>query len=292
MNEAVGFVGLGVMGARMVRRLLADGYLVTAWVRDGARAELLAQEELRFVNTPREVAEACTTVVGCLLDDEAVRRVYEGADGLISGSRAGHTFIEHGTFSPDYAVELSGRLSENHSNFIDAPVTGGPEGAAAGTLIAMVGGDLEAVNLCRTLFSSYLESVHYIGASGAGLRLKLVNQFLVSVHIAAAVEAAAILEVESINLETALPVLMGGWAASAMLERELPLAMHGEFDSQGATIRGLVPVQNLVVVQFETAGIRSRMLPAVYGLFREAIRRGVGSDDPARLVDFYRQGDS
>ncbi|MFC5500857.1 NAD(P)-dependent oxidoreductase [Lysinimonas soli] len=292
MSEAVGLVGLGAMGARMARRLVAAGHPVTAWARDPARAALLAGDGVVFVATPRDVAEGCSTVVGCLLDDEAIRSVYGGGDGLIAGAGPGQVFVEHGTFSPDLARELSALLSAAGAAFIDAPVTGGPEGAEAGTLVAMAGGDRHTVDSRRTLFADYLASVHHIGASGSGLRLKLVNQLLVSVHMAGAVEAAALLRSESIPLDAALPVLMGGWAASAMLERELPRAMREDFASTGAAIQGLVPVQDLVARQFESAGISSRVFPAVREMFRDAVACGFGADDPARLLDLYRRDGS
>lgn len=287
MSEAIGFVGLGVMGARMARRLLLRGHELTAWARNPERAHALVGEGVTFVASPGELAQRCETIIGCLLDDEAVRRVYEADDGLLPASRAGQVFIEHATFSPGIARSLAERLAERGAAFIDAPVTGGPEGAADGSLVAMAGGEADAVDSRRGLFADYLGAVHHIGQSGSGLRLKLVNQFLVSVHIAAAVEAAALLGIESIAVEKAMPVLMGGWAASAMLERELPRAMSANFESAGAAIGGLVPVQELVARSFEAAGVQSRLLPAVRGLFQQAVESGFTGDDPARLVSLY-----
>jgi 3-hydroxyisobutyrate dehydrogenase-like beta-hydroxyacid dehydrogenase len=284
MPEPVGFVGLGAMGSRMVRRLVDRGYPVVAFNRTPGNARELVEAGVQLVRSPREVAERATTVLGCLLDDAAVAGVYRGPGGLLAAATAAHVFVEHGTFSSALAVQLHDEAAAAGALFIDAPVTGGPEGAAAGTLAAMAGGGRGQIAARSELFASYLASIAVVGPVGAGIRLKLVNQLLVAVHMAAAAEAAALLARSGIELDDALPVLSSGWAASAMLDRELPRAMHREFAAQGATIEGLVPVLGLVAQSLDEAGLDSRLLASVRRLFDEALAAGYAKSDPAALV--------
>jgi 3-hydroxyisobutyrate dehydrogenase-like beta-hydroxyacid dehydrogenase len=292
MPESVGFVGLGAMGSRMARRLLDRGYSVVAWNRTPANARHLVEIGLELVASPREVAERTATVLGCLQNDEAISRVYRAPDGLLAGARSGHLFVEHGTFSSALAVSLEAEAARLGALFVDAPVTGGPEGASEGTLVAMAGGGRDELAARENLFRSYLASITTVGPAGAGVRLKLVNQLLVSIHIVAAAEAAALLARSGISLADALPVLSSGWGASAMLDRELPRALRQEFGASGATIEGLIPVQGLVAAALDEVGLRSRLLPMVRELFQEAAAGGFGDADPAALVALYGDGAS
>lgn len=288
MAEAIGFVGLGAMGSRMAMRLLEQGHPVVAYNRTRANAASLVQAGALLVDTPREVAERSSTVLGCLLDDAAVERVYLAPDGLLAGARPDQLFVEHATFSAALALRVHEAAKGVGAVFVDAPVTGGPEGASSGTLAAMAGGGRDEITARRSLFESYLGSITVVGPPGAGIRLKLVNQLLVAVHITAAAEAAAFLGRSGIALDDALPVLSSGWAASAMLDRELPRAMQSRFEPTGATIGGLVPVLGLVADALEQSGLESRLLPQVRSLLDEAVAVGFASADPAALVALVR----
>lgn len=287
--STVGFVGVGAMGSRMVGRLLDHGHRVVAWARTPARLADLAERGLELADSPRAVAERTDVVLGCLLDDEAITRVYLGGDGLLAAARPGHLFVEHGTFSAALARRLAERAALAGASFVDAPVTGGPEGAAAGTLVAMAGGDPVALADRAELFAAYLASIRVVGPAGAGVALKLVNQLLVAVHMTAAAEAAVLLERSGIALDDAYAVLTAGWAGSTMLERELPRAMRGDFGESAATIGGLAPVLDLVARALDDAGVASVLLPPVRARFGEAVAGGLGGADPAALVTLYRE---
>ncbi|WP_448006694.1 NAD(P)-dependent oxidoreductase [Agromyces bauzanensis] len=277
----VGFLGPGVMGSPMVRALVAAGYRVTVWARRPGAAEIAGAHA---VARPSDAAEA-DLVIGCLLDDTVVREVYAGI-----GPRAGQVFVEHGTYSPATARELAERFAGRRAAFLDAPVTGGPEGAAAATLTTMVGGDRPAFDRARDALSCYSASITHVGASGAGLELKLVNQLLVSVHLLAAAEAAAVLERIDLDPIVAATVLGGGWADSAMLRRTLAALAEGDTRGRGATIGGLVEVQLLVAQCLASAGVGGRLLPVAREAFAEAMAAGLGDSDPAALVELYRGG--
>lgn len=281
MPESIGFLGLGEMGSRMARRLIDSGVETVVWTRTGSKAQALRGAVA--VEHPGEVAARCDIVFGCLLDDIAVDAVYRQ---LLRAARAGQIFVEHGTFSPALARELSALARPRGAHFIDAPVTGGPEGAAAGTLIAMAGADVAVLASITPVMSAYLAECVPIGPSGSGLQLKLVNQMLVSAHMAAAAEAGALLRAMQIPLDAAMSVLERGWAASAMLSRELPRVLAGDFASTGTTIGALVGVQSLVAASYSEAGIRPRLLPLLQRIFLEGSEDFAGAD-PAALVTLY-----
>ncbi|MCU1479392.1 MAG: 2-hydroxy-3-oxopropionate reductase [Subtercola sp.] len=315
MTAPIGFVGAGVMGSQMVRRLLQHGHGVLVFARTPAKVAELVAAGAECTNDLLELSDQCEVVIGCLLDDSAVAQVYLGASfpdcdgdggfGLVTHCQAGQTFIEHGTFSPDLARRISRVSIGRGARFVDAPVTGGPEGAEAGSLVVMAGADevahasaadsaaenvenVENVEQrIRRLCAAYAREVYVTGAVGSGLALKLVNQLLVSVHMAAAAEAGALLAGSGIQPDVAVAVLGAGWGASTMLDRELPLALRGDFTNRGASIAGLIHVQELIATAFSEAGIAARLLPMAQTMFSEAIHLGLGGSDPAALVRLY-----
>src|SRR5579859_4987212 len=165
MADRLGFVGLGVIGSRMARRLLdVDGQL-TVQTRTEAHLRPLAEAGARVAATPAAVARSSDVVFSCLLNSAVIERVYLGEDGLLSAARAGHTFVEHGTFSPGLARRIAAAARERGAAFLDAPVTGGPEGASAGTLVVMVGGPLEALEPIRGALGACAHAVIHVGPS-------------------------------------------------------------------------------------------------------------------------------
>ena len=284
MTEAgvTGYVGLGSMGSRMATRLVAAGLPVVTWTRSGRSID--GAQPVRRLH---ELTARCPVIVGCLLDDSAVESVYLGAGGILESAAPGTLLVEHGTYSPALARRIGDEARVRHVTFVDAPVTGGPEGADAGTLVSMAGGDQNALDAHAALFAHYLARIERVGPIGSGLALKLVNQLLVSVHIVAVAEAASLLIATGIDTDRAISILGGGWAASAMLERELPRALRGEFESAGATIGNFIAVQELVADAIDEAGIRSRLLPEARALFSEAVAAGWRQADPAALVTMY-----
>jgi 3-hydroxyisobutyrate dehydrogenase-like beta-hydroxyacid dehydrogenase len=285
--ERVGFIGLGAMGRPMARRLLAAGAPLVVQTRTAAHAHETARAGAEVVATPAAVAARCDVVCSCLLDSHAVRQVYLGPAGLLSAARPGQVLLEHGTFDPALARELGAAARSVGAAFLDAPVTGGPEGAAAGRLVTMVGGDPDALERARAVLDAYSHDVVHVGESGAGLQLKLVNQHLVTCHVAAAAEAAALVLRAGIPPETAERVLTSGWGASAMLARCLPRALGRVPETDGAGIGGLLAVQELVAALASGAGLQLDVLDASHRLLGAGVARGLAERDLAALAELF-----
>ena len=280
----VGFVGLGAMGSRMAHRLNASGHHVIVYNRSASRTEAFRRLGVEVAEKPTHVAESADIVCGCLLDGRAVEDVYGGRDGLIEASRSGQVFVEHGTFDPCLAETIAGRLDERGASFFDAPVTGGPDRAVQGTLTAMVGGASAEYTRAASVMGHYATKVRHVGPPGAGLKLKLVNQILVSCHVAAAAEATALLRRLDLPLDTAGEILNSGWAASTMLARTLEKIREDRLDASDATIGGLVEPQTLAQALAEQAGLSLSVFPAAAQLFAAACAEGQGMHDLAALA--------
>lgn len=280
----VGFVGTGAMGAAMAARLLEAGHDVVVHNRTRARAAALEARGAAWAESPAELAARCPVVLGCLLDTAAVEQVYDGPAGLLAGASPGGVLVEHGTFDAALARTLAGLAADRGCSFVDAPVTGGPEGARAGSLAAMAGGEAAALTAVEPLVAAYCSHVTHVGAAGAGLRLKLVNQLLVGIHLAAAGEAVRLLDRLGIDLGVAGSVLARGWAQSAMLDRTLDLLSAGRLTGTGATIGGMVEVQALVGALAVAERTAVPVFGAARAAFDAAVRAGGAAADPAALA--------
>jgi 3-hydroxyisobutyrate dehydrogenase-like beta-hydroxyacid dehydrogenase len=272
------------MGTVMARRLLDAGHQMVVHNRTRARAAELERRGAAWADTPADLAARCPVVLGCLLDTTAVEQVYAGPDGLLAGAAPGSTLVEHGTFDATVARRLGELAAGCGCAFVDAPVTGGPEGVQEGTLAVMAGGDATAIERIAPVVASYCASLTHVGGTGAGLQLKLVNQLLVSVHLAAAGEAVALLERLGIDLQLGGSVLTRGWAASAMLERTFALLNDGRLSGTGATIAGMVEVQALVAALAASEGAVAPVFAAAREVFGRAVAAGGGDADPAALA--------
>jgi 3-hydroxyisobutyrate dehydrogenase-like beta-hydroxyacid dehydrogenase len=289
-GQRIGFLGPGAMGSGMVKRLLEAGSTVTIWARTPAKVQHLVDAGATFAESPANVAEDSDIVLGCLLDSEVIRAIYLGsshAEGLVHRARPTQIFVEHATFDPALAQTISEALNTRGASFLDAPVSGGPAGAEAGTLVSMIGGSPQTLERASTVLAAYCTRVKYAGATGSGLRLKLINQLLVSVHALAAAEASVLAIRHGIDGDTAREALMGGWAASAMLDLQMPKVFANDFSSGGATIGGLLEVQRLVAGMVSSAGTTSELLGPVRKVFEAVASSGHARDGFSSLAHHY-----
>lgn len=286
-RERIGFLGAGVMGAGMVRRMLTDGYLVSVWSRSRERHRDLEAAGAVLRDSIADTVRASDIVLGCLRDTSITRECYLGAGGAIESARAGMLFVEHGTFDPALAVAIAAAADGMDCAFVDAPVSGGPERARSGDLVTMIGGSALAFDRARIVLRSYCRQIVHVGRSGTGEQLKLINQLLVSIHIAAAAEASALVAASGIDASVARETLMGGWAASTMLDRVMPRVASGDFSDSGATVGKLAEVQPLIAAMLASSGIEPRLFPAAHALFDETVASGKQDLDIAAVVSRY-----
>ncbi|MCA1844307.1 MAG: NAD(P)-dependent oxidoreductase [Actinobacteria bacterium] len=223
----VGFVGAGLMGAPMVRRLIEADHDVTVSSRDPSR---LAETGWRVVGSPAEAADGADVVCSIVPDSPQVTAV---VDSVLKTAAAGTVIVEMSTISPTTARELARRCAEAGVEYLDCPVSGGPVGAEAGTLAIWVGGSAEAMERARPVLCvlGQADRIRHCGAVGAGLAVKLANNFLGAVNAAACAEALALAREAGVDPSLVVEAVSDGTGANWQLANLFPRkVLRGDFD--------------------------------------------------------------
>ena len=229
-REAVAFLGLGALGTPMAANLLQADVPLAVHNRNREREEPLAALGARRAATPMEAATGSTLLCLCLSDDAAVRAVlFEGPNAAIDGLAPGSLVIDFSTIAPATSEELAARLSERGVAYLDAPVTGGTEGAKAGSLSVLVGGEEDDLERARPLLEVVGGRISHFGPVGSGQRVKAVNQVLVAGSYAAVAEALALGQRLGLPMERVCEALMEGAAGSWALRHRSANMLGGTF---------------------------------------------------------------
>ena len=225
---SVGFIGLGTMGREMVRNLLKAGHTVCAFdIIESATAEMVACGAAAATG-PADAAEGADIVITMLPDTPDVEAVIYGESGLLRSPPPGRLIVDMSTISPVAVRRIHGDLTRIGVGFIDAPVSGGPVGAKNAALSIMAGGDADAFAKAEPFFKAIGTTITHAGASGAGQTVKLCNQLVCGINIQAICEALALARASGVDLELLRRVLLGGSAASWMLDRLGPAMIAGD----------------------------------------------------------------
>ena len=215
-KAVVGCVGLGIMGAPAARNMRRAGYGLRLFAR---RRETLSDfADLPALESPKHLAAECDVVVVNVSDTPDVEEVALGDNGIIAGMRPGGMVIDMSTIAPAAARRIAGRLREKNIAFLDAPVSGGQQGAIDGTLTMMVGGEEDAFARALPLLQAMAKSITRIGDSGAGQVAKMCNQIIIGATIEGVAEAMDLAQKNGANAEAIRGALLGGFAGSKVLE--------------------------------------------------------------------------
>lgn len=188
----VGFIGLGDMGGAIASRIIGAGYPTRLWARRPEVLDEFTGPAVQSAATPAELAAEADLVGICVWDDQAVRDVLYGDDGVLAGTRSGTVIAIHSTVLPDTVREAEKAAAEKGVAVVDAPVSGAREVALSGGLVVAVGGEAAAVERCRDVFASFGAHVIHLGSAGAGQFAKLINNALLSANLAIADDAIAL----------------------------------------------------------------------------------------------------
>ena len=223
-----GVIGMGAMGRGMARNLHQAGLLAAVWNRTAERAEAIGAElGVTVAADPAELARGCDVILTCVSRDEDVLAVMEAmAPGLASGK----TVVDSSTVAMATAKKAAARLAASGVEFLDAPVSGGKEGADNGQLVFMVGGDGERFEAVRSIFNAMGKSATHMGAVGAGQATKAVNQIMVAGINQAVTEALAFGEASGLDMDKVIDVVGGGAAGNWFLKMRGPTMVRGTFD--------------------------------------------------------------
>ena len=233
-TKTIGFVGLGIMGLPMAKNLLDADYPVVGYNRSEEPTEELLEYGGEDGGSPAGVAEQSDVVLLCLPDSPDVENVVLGeggeSDPVIEGLSDGMTVIDHSTISPTVAESVADRLAEAGVTMLDAPISGGEEGAIEGTLSIMVGGDEAELDEQRDVLDVMGETVTYCGPSGAGQTTKACNQIVVAAQMVGVSEALVFADNAGADLEAVVDAIRGGAAGCWTLDNRAPDMIRGDFD--------------------------------------------------------------
>lgn len=272
----VGVIGLGIMGAPMARNLLRAGHDVVVQGRRAARVDPLVAAGARAAATPAAVAAQVDAVVTSLPDGPDVEGVVAGPDGVLAGARPGLLVVDTSTIAPATARALAAGCAEAGVAFVDAPVSGGEQGAIAGTLSIMAGGAVEAFERAAPIFAAIGRTATHMGGSGQGQMTKLVNQIVGATTLAAVAEGLTLAAHAGLDPSAVLAAVGGGAAGSWLLEHLGPRIQRGDW-APGFMVR--LQQKDLRLALAAAAGLRVP-LPAtalVHQLFTAVEARGGGA---------------
>ena len=286
----VGWLGLGAMGLPMARRLLGATHEVTAYDPVPASLETFAAAGGRPAATAGEVSEGAEQLFVTVATPEQAMGALFGQDGAAGGLAPGATVVVMSTIGPAAVREIADRLAEAGVGLLDAPMSGGVIRAEQGELVIMVGGPRETYDACRPLLDRLGTNVSYVGeAIGDGQALKLVNQLLAGVHIAATAEALGLAAALGLDPRAAWEVVRHGAAGSFMLSDRGARMLDAEFEPVRSALDIFVKDMGLVVGAAKARKLPTPLAAAAEQLYLAGSAEGLGRRDDSSLVTLYER---
>jgi 3-hydroxyisobutyrate dehydrogenase-like beta-hydroxyacid dehydrogenase len=231
----VGFIGLGRMGHGMAGRYLDAGFSVAVWNRSKAKAEDLIARGARWASSPTDAADGADAVVTMVADDEASRAVWLGKDGAAAAMKAGSLAIECSTVSHQHALDMARELRGRGLIYIDCPVTGLPQAAAAGKLTLLVGAEPADLVSAKPYLAPIGDVIRHFGAVGTGTVFKLINNLMGAVQIASLAEGVAMAEQAGLDMNLVAEALATGAVASPQVIRHSKRMVARDFSGASFT---------------------------------------------------------
>jgi 3-hydroxyisobutyrate dehydrogenase-like beta-hydroxyacid dehydrogenase len=222
----LGFVGLGVMGSRMVKRLLDAGHSVTGYNRTRAKAQWLLDTGMKWAETPRGVAESSEVVFSMVSDTAALQAITAGTHGIVAGLAAGKIYIDMSTVSPAASRDIAQQVAAKGAQMLDAPVSGSVITLEEGKLSFMVGGDRVAFEPALPILEAIGPKVTYVGGNGLAVSMKIATNLSLAVQMLAFSEGVLLAEKSGITRETAVEVLLNSVIASPMVKYRGPFVLN------------------------------------------------------------------
>lgn len=273
----------------MARKFAAAGHDLVVWNRDGSRSEALASElGVRVASTAAEAAALATVVVTSLADDEAVRAVYLGDDGIVSGLRTGTVVADTSTIDPETVREVGAAIDATGATFLDCPVSGSVATVAAGDLVVMAGGDPDAIDFVEPVLESIARRVVRVGERGTGAACKLAVNALVHGLNTALSEALVIAERAGVDRAIAYDTFASGAGGAPFVQYKREAFEHPDGAPVAFSLDLVAKDMELITALAERVGARAAQAEVTRSLVSEAIDAGFGDRDMSALAEFLR----
>ncbi|PJC87460.1 2-hydroxy-3-oxopropionate reductase [Vibrio sp. HA2012] len=281
------FIGLGVMGYPMAGHLKKAGHDVTVYNRTATKSQRWVESfHGMAVSTPREAAEQSDIIFVCVGNDDDVRSVIYGEDGVLAGMQPGTILVDHTTTSADLALELTDVCRSKGVHFIDAPVSGGQAGAENGSLTVMCGGDPDIYEKVALVIKAYAKQSVLIGSHGQGQRCKMVNQICIAGVLQGLSEALLLAQKSELDIEQVVNVLKHGAAGSWQMENRALTMSEGKFDF-GFAIDWMRKDLGICLDEAEKFALNLPMTKEVDELYADLQKKGFGRMDTSVLIKAY-----
>jgi 3-hydroxyisobutyrate dehydrogenase-like beta-hydroxyacid dehydrogenase len=291
-KQRIGYIGVGLMGLPMTRRLLERGYAVTVCDIVTQRTDAARAAGATVAATPAQAARGSDIVLLNLPTTAAVAQVAFGEQGVASALQPPQLLVDFSTIEVDKGRAFAAKLREmSGCGWIDAPVSGGPPACAAGTLTVMAGGDAADIERVRPLMADVAGRFTPMGASGAGLAAKMINQLIVGCSFAVLAEAVGLAEAAGIDAARMPECLAGGYADSSMLQKVYPRIVERDFAPQGYARQLL---KDLEMLNGFAGSLKSPLPMAgqALSLYRMLVHLGYAELDTAAVFKLYERADS
>ncbi len=281
--ERIGFIGLGLMGSPMARRLLDQGHEMTVWNRTADKAKPLLDAGAHWADSPELVAAHSDVVITMVTDSKASESVALGPSGILRGAHSGMILIDMGSITPDSSRAIAERAKDTGTPMLDAPVTGSVQAVEEGTLGIMVGGPREVFERCTPIFQKLGTKIVYAGPNGSGCILKLINNLILGVAIEAISEAMVLASKVGLDPALVTEIASVGGAQTAAMKTRGPRILSRDFaprfsvGNQFKDLTNVLALADQVQVPLPTTATTREM-------FRAAIASGKGNLDSAAVV--------
>ena len=290
-KPTVGFIGLGLMGQGATKCLTRNGYTVTGFDIDPAKNDLANQHGVKPVQNAKEVAIASDVILVCVMTPADLEAAIFADDGATHGLKPNAVLVDHSTTPVDVTKAMAARLRKTCGvGWIDAPVSGGPEGAEAGELAIMAGGSHADITKAHGVMETLASKFTVFGDVGAGQVAKMVNQILVLNNYAIIAEALALAEAGGIDTEKIPEALASGHAGSNLLPLLFPRMIERDFEPRGRARQILKDYDTLHDLA-KTLKTPTPMSAQATSLFRMLIAKGGGELDGSAILKLFEQGD-
>jgi 3-hydroxyisobutyrate dehydrogenase len=283
--ERIGIIGIGQMGMPMAKNLLQAGFALTVFSRRKEAADPLIESGATFADHPSDVIEKSDIVFLALPAPRDVKDVVFGKAGLASAFNVRNKIIvDTSTIDPSSSREMARRLKGLGVNYLDSPVSGGPEGAAKGTLTFMVGGDKQTFEKCEGVLKTVGKNIFYLGRSGSGTGAKLVNQLLVASNTLASAEAMQLSLALGLDSKQIIEVIKTSAGDSFVFRRVAPKMAESSFGPGWQTYL-LTKDLRLLEETLEQLGLPSMTVKTSLEVFSKSLEQGLGDIDSASVIN-------
>lgn len=286
--KQIGFIGLGTMGAPMASNLLRGSFQVTVYNRTASKCKPLEAEGAKTALTPRAAAEGKDVIITMISNDDSVREVYYGQDGILDALKPGGVIIDSSTISPGLVREIAADVEARGGHFLDAPVTGSKPAAIEGTLVFMVGGKAEIIEAHRDIFDTMGRLLLHMGDNGSGAAAKLAHNAMVGIHNVALAEGFSIAVKSGVPADKFLELVKNGSAGSKQAELKGQKIIDNDFSNQfslGLMLKDLKLASSLS----DSTGVPTPMLGVAKSIFQTGFNHGFADEDLSAVVKSYEE---